>query len=313
MKPARIILLVVAIVAGGLAAYLATRNGSRAPQVAKVETVQQQLTKVLVAKANIGVGVRMTPSLVQWQSWPVDAVRGEYVDISKVPDAPEQLTNTVTRFEIFAGEPITEAKLVRTSQGYLSAVLARGMRAVSLQVDAVSAAGGFIVPNDRVDLVQVLKTPQGRRSRVLLQNVKVLAIGQKLGENTSETKDPKDDTFTKKTIATLEVDPLQAQAVVAAEDSGKLTLVLRSILDFSAPVELNATADASGVQMIRYGQTKTVTSSSEKVDTNADSTNDNAAYQPADEGPVFTPSANEASNPTASGGGDDQAPPPALQ
>src|SRR5690606_37371182 len=93
-----------------------------------------------------------------------------------------ELTDAVARFEFFPGEPIREAKLVRADQGYLSAVLSSGMRGVSVGVAAVSSAGGFVVPNDHVDVVLTTSTQTGQRSEVILSNVRVLAIGKRLGE-----------------------------------------------------------------------------------------------------------------------------------
>ncbi len=182
MKPTRIVLLVIAVLAAGLAAYLATRGGGAPRTVQQVVEVEAPKTQILVAAEQIGVGQRITPKLVQWQDWPESAVRSEYVTISAVPDAPQQLTGTVARFQIFPGEPILESKLVHTNQGYLSAVLEKGMRAVSLPVSAESSAGGFIVPNDRVDIVQTLSSAAGVETHTVIENVKVLAIGQRLGE-----------------------------------------------------------------------------------------------------------------------------------
>src|SRR5690554_3216853 len=155
MRPARIVLLVVALVAGGLAAFLVTRGGTPAPQqqLVTTELIEEAKTQVLVAKAPIGVGERLNADVLEWQDWPQGAVRAEYVTVTAMPQAPADLTGAVARFEFFPGEPIREAKLVRSDQGYLSAVLSEGMRGVSVSVNAASSAGGFIVPNDHVDVV----------------------------------------------------------------------------------------------------------------------------------------------------------------
>jgi pilus assembly protein CpaB len=168
MRPARIILVVVALVAGGLAALLVMRMGRAPSPQAEVVTqvVQEAKTQVLVAKSAIGIGERLSADTVQWQEWPEGAIRPEYVTISAMPDAPAELTDAVARFEFFPGEPIREQKLVRADQGYLSAVLASGMRGVSVGVTAVSSAGGFVVPNDHVDVLLTTSTASGQqRSR----------------------------------------------------------------------------------------------------------------------------------------------------
>lgn len=267
MKPARIILLLVALLAGGLAAFLATRGG-QAPAPSRqvvTEVVQEAKTQILVAKGPIGIGERLTAPGVEWQDWPEGALRPEYVTISTMPDAPEQLTGAVARFEFFPGEPIREAKLVRADQGYLSAVLAEGMRGVSVGVAAVSSAGGFVVPNDHVDVVLTTATNAGQRSEVILSNVRVLAIGKRLGEmgasggNTEgETDSPTPVTFDKSTIATLELDPVQAETLINASMRGQLTLTLRSVVDFNkAEVERPTTANQA-VRIIRYGKEQSV-------------------------------------------------------
>src|SRR5690606_28985389 len=119
--------------------FLVTRGGGTpAPQVVETQTIREARTQILVARAPIGMGERLNPQVVEWQDWPEGAVRPEYVTISAMPEAPTELTDAVARFEFFPGEPIREAKLVRADQGYLSAVLAEGMRGVSVGVTAVS-------------------------------------------------------------------------------------------------------------------------------------------------------------------------------
>src|SRR5690606_9742066 len=186
MRPSRIVLLLVAIIAGGLAAYLATRGGDQPVQVVEgpERVIEEQKTQILVATAPIGVGQRPSPATVQWADWPEGAVRPEYVTITALPDALEQLEGAVARFEIFPGDPIIERKLVRASQGYLSAVLDEGMRGVSIAVTAASASGGFIVPNDHVDVILTRRADgqSGQISETIVSDVKVLAINTRLGE-----------------------------------------------------------------------------------------------------------------------------------
>lgn len=258
MSRARILLLVVALIAGGLAAFLATRGSAPPPSVAVTEIREEPKSKVLVASQPIGVGQRLNASVVEWQDWPEGAVRPEYVTISLVPDAPEELTGAVARFEFFPGEPIREAKLARADQGYLSAVIAPGMRAVSIKVTATTGAGGFIVPNDRVDVVLTRNSDQGKVSETILSNVKVLAIGVRLGElgktgGTEEDEDPKSQNFTKDTIATVELNPGQSEGIINAAARGDLSLALRSVVDFNEKIDPNASGRNASVQMIRFG------------------------------------------------------------
>jgi len=266
MRPARIVLLLVALVAGSLAAFLVTRGGRAPAPSAEVVTqvVEEAKTQILVAKAPIGVGERLNAERVEWQDWPESALRAEYVTVAAMPDAPAQLTGAVARFEFFPGEPIREAKLVRADQGYLSAVLAPGKRGVSVTVTAASSAGGFVVPNDHVDVLLTTASAAGQQSEVILSNVRVLAIGKRLGEmgisgGDEEGTDasPTPVTFDNATIATLELDPAQAETLVNASTRGQLSLTLRSVADFNRADAGPATTNQA-VRLIRYGKEQSV-------------------------------------------------------
>jgi pilus assembly protein CpaB len=253
MKPSRIVLLLVAILAGGLAAFLATRNSSTPSQVVTApEVVQEAKTQILVAIAPIGVGERLSQQSVTWQDWPEGAVRPEYISIVNEPTALEELSGTVARFEIFS------------EQGYLSAVLEKGKRGVSIAVSADSASGGFIVPNDHVDVILTRAGVLGQISETILRNVKVLAIGNRLGEiGTTGAQDdpenPRTEVFSDQAIATLELDPIQGETVINASKVGTLSLALRSIADFVIdPDEANQPSNSQAVRVIRFGSETSV-------------------------------------------------------
>jgi pilus assembly protein CpaB len=262
MKPTSIALLLVAVIAGGLAAFLATQQGGRPQQVAgPTVVVQEKKTQVLVATAPIGVGERLSAETVKWLDWPEGAVRPEYISIESMPDALEQVGGAVARFEIFPGDPILEQKLVRTGQCYLSAVLDKGKRGISISVDAASASGGFIVPNDHVDIILTRDAPTGRVSETILRNVKVLAIGARLGETgtTGAPADPDNpNAVFAAAIATLELDPQQGETVVNAAQVGTLSLSLRSIADFAAVSDDGSRKNNQNIRLIRFGTDTTV-------------------------------------------------------
>lgn len=259
MRVSRLLLVLVALVAGGLAAWLAFRPGEPAPSP-EVQVVAETHSKVLIAKTDIGLGERLSDQNLDWQDWPDGAVRPEYITATQYPDAIASMKDAVARNEIFAGEPVRESKLVHSTQGYMSAVLDKGMRGVSIAVTADSASGGFIVPNDHVDLILTRPTPQGQESETLLSNVRVLAINARLGETGTtgnpDGTDPKEANapFANTAIATLELDPAQAETVANAVQQGKIALSLRSIVDFSpdpnAKPELRRNAP---IKIIRYG------------------------------------------------------------
>ncbi|WP_417583959.1 Flp pilus assembly protein CpaB [Pelagibacterium sp.] len=270
MKPARILLIVVAVVAGGLAAFLATRGNSPRPQdtpTAAVQIEREARAQVLVATRAIGLGQRLTEADVGWQDWPEGALRSEYITAGAIPDAPQQVSGSVARFEFFPGEPIREAKLVNSTQGYLSAVIGQGMRAVSVSVNPDSASGGYIVPNDRVDVV--LTRSGGDYSETILSNIRVLAIGTRLGEVGStggqvDPDNPSSQVFESAEVATLEVTPAQSETILQSGSIGRLALVLRSVVDF-AQTTPDSSAGSQTVRLVRYGQSQSVTSSAPRM------------------------------------------------
>jgi len=264
MKPTSIVLLLVALIAGGLAAFLATQQSGPVQVVQGPTTVVQEAKEqVLIALAPIGVGQRLSAETVQWAEWPEGAVRDDYITIAERPEALSDVTGAVARFEIFPGDPIVEQKLVRTGQGYLSAVLEKGRRGISVAVEAASASGGFIVPNDHVDVVLTRQTASGLMSETLVRNVKVLAINLRLGETgttgAAEDPDNPNQAFQDKAIATLELDPQQGEAVINAAQVGTISLSLRSIADFAPGTDEGRRRSAQNIRLIRFGADSTVT------------------------------------------------------
>lgn len=284
MKASRVVLILISIFAAGLAAYLATRgsgNPRPAQQVATTAPKPMPQAKVLVAKTDIGVGDRLTPQDVEWRDWPQDGVSGQYITIASMPDAPDQLKGAIARSEIMPGDPIRDDKLAKSGEGYLSAILDKGMRAVSVSVSAESGSGGFIVPNDHVDVVSTHSAPGGGQvSEVVLANVRVLAIGKQLGDDSGKGGTDKSTSkgFTNSTIATVELDPARAQTLINASQSGKLTLVLRSVADFSDTDQSVAQAPSQAIKVIRYGQASSVQAGG--AQNYAEASVDSASYSP---------------------------------
>ncbi|MGY4449100.1 Flp pilus assembly protein CpaB [Bradyrhizobium sp. i1.3.1] len=163
---------------------------------------------------------------------------------------------------LMQGEPIREQKLVRAEgSGFMAAILPSGMRAVSTEISAETGAGGFILPNDRVDIVLTrrLKNPDGANgatggndlilSEVILSNIRVLAIDQAPKEKDGQ------NAVLGKTV-TLELKPDQVATLSASRQGGTLTLALRSIADANASeisIEDLTAKRPGGVNVIRYG------------------------------------------------------------
>jgi pilus assembly protein CpaB len=233
MKPARIIVLAIALIAGGIAAYLASGSDNKAP----VQAVTQlpPTVEVLVAKNDIALGQTVNPDDMQWQAWGETPASSSFIRRSDRADAMTQLTGSIARSPFIAGEPIREQKLVKANgSGFMAAILPAGMRAVSTEISAETGAGGFILPNDRVDVVLSKhdkitgSDPSAVTdvvvSQVVLTNIRVLAIDQAPKEKDGQTA------VLGKT-ATLELTPNQVQVLAKARLSGTLSLALRSIVD----------------------------------------------------------------------------------
>jgi len=258
MNIARIVVLTIALCAGGVAAYLASGwdNSKPAPAAPSAEL---QTVEVLVAKADIGLGQTVNPENLQWQSWPAGAASNNFIRRNERPDATTQIAGSLARSPFIAGEPMREAKLVKANgSGFMAAILPAGMRAVSTEISAETGAGGFILPNDRVDVILSRREKDAARpsasevivSEVILPNVRVLAIDQAPKEKDGQ------NTVLGKTV-TLELKPEQAEALARARQSGTLSLALRSIADInvaeSKPEQDPSSKRGNSVSVVRYG------------------------------------------------------------
>ena len=153
MNTARIVVLTIAIGAGGIAAYLAS-GSQREAAPAPVAVQQIPTVDVLVAKADIGLGQTATPDNLQWQTWTNSSASSSFIRKKDRPEAIVELAGSIARGPFIAGEPIREQKLVKANgSGFMAAILPTGMRAVSTEISAETGAGGFILPNDRVDVI----------------------------------------------------------------------------------------------------------------------------------------------------------------
>jgi pilus assembly protein CpaB len=231
MKAARLVVLTVAIAAGGSAALLASRTEQPVVEVKQATNS----VDVLTAKSNISMGQKVTSADMQWQAWPVSASAGNFIRKTERPNAIEQFSDNIARAPFVAGEPIREAKLVNAKgSGFMAAILPSGMRAISTQISAETSAGGFILPNDHVDVILTRRVrvaanapgTEGQTSETILKNVRVLAIDQTVKE-----KDGQEVVVGK--TATLELAPQQAETLTLAQQAGSLALALRSITDAS--------------------------------------------------------------------------------
>lgn len=225
-------LILTASLTSGLGAGFLALNTSSASEVESVVSPPQTaipVEEILVAAVEIEQGQMIGASNLQWQEWPTSAINGNLVTKSARPEAMSELEGTIMRSRLLAGEPLREERLRQGNVGYLAAMLPSGKRAVAVKVSPESSAGGFILPNDHVDVLMTAREDDQSelKTDTILHNVKVLAIDQLVDGSETETVVGR--------TATLELDPSQSEAIIAAEASGMLSLVLRSITDVLEP------------------------------------------------------------------------------
>ncbi len=255
MNIARVVVLIIALSAGGVAAYLA-RGTEENPRAAAEPVVNLPTVEVLVAKSDIGLGQPVKPEDLQWQAWPASAA-GNLVNRASRAEAITEIAGSIARSPFIAGEPIREQKLVKANgSGFMAAILPTGMRAVSTEISPETGAGGFILPNDRVDVILTKReknpersTGDGVQSEIILSNIRVLAIDQAPKEKDGI------NTLVGRTV-TLELKPEHAETLVRSRQIGTLSLALRSITDINAAgggSEDQVRKRNESVNVVRYG------------------------------------------------------------
>lgn len=244
MKPARLLVLAVALVAAAVAALLVMRNPESQPVVVE-RREPVQTVDVLVASGELPRGQSLKGDDVKWQAWPVDNKPTGVITRSEAPSATGDLTGSIVTSGFLAGEPIRRDKLVKADgNGFMSAILPPGMRAVAVSIDTKGAnsAGGFILPNDRVDVIKTYRDDEGSKaggtdiqmSETVLSNVRVMAIGQNVQERSA-------DKVVSGETATLEVTSTQAELLALAQKVGQISLALRSLSDAKQTEKLQMT------------------------------------------------------------------------
>ncbi|MGZ5933911.1 MAG: Flp pilus assembly protein CpaB [Rhizomicrobium sp.] len=268
MNMPRMLILAVAAIAAGAAAFLARGflGGGTSTVAARPGPPPIATSEVLVASSAIQPGQPLNASMVRWQKWPASNIDSSFITHQAQPNIEQAVTGTVARAPIMEGEPLSDTKIVHAdAAGFMAATLSPGMRAVSIPITTESGAGGFILPNDRVDIImsiQVSDNPRRFNAQIVLANVRVLAVDQTI-------KQDKGQQVVLAKTATLELTPGQARNVVRAQAAGPLSLALRPLGDGTAAVAsvqrpaASASAPAAapdddgtlgdGVKIIRYG------------------------------------------------------------
>ena len=293
MGAVRIIVLAVAALAAiGLALLVHKMTSHRAPPPVPVAVAapQKPTVQVLVARRDLPVGTRLAPNDMAWQSWPADSMNPAFITDGAAPVVPastvagkaaagaasvaktaasalsisnggamQALTGAIVREPLLAGEPMVERKIVRGGQGgYMAVMLQPGMRAVAIEVNVNSAAGGFVLPGDRVDVVMSRKidnhangssgSEETASAATVLGNLRVLAIDQQIQPAAAA-----------KTLvgatATLEVPAADVEALLRAKAEGDLSLALRSYADTAGPAgRIGQLAQSQSIRVVRAGK-----------------------------------------------------------
>jgi len=231
MRPIAVILLVVAVLAAGLAAFLAKRWVDA--ESARQDGGGPATAEVLVAAREIQVGAVLQAGDLRYDKWPLSAASPRLLIKAGADDPMVTVVGSVARFAMADGEPVTLAGVFKQEgAGLLAGMLGPGMRAVSVAITNPSAVSGFITPGDRVDVVLGADVTRSDNqasndtivkfaAETLLEDIRVLAIDQQFarGNNAAAIQGK---------TATLEVTPKQAELLTTAGLIGQLSLALRS-------------------------------------------------------------------------------------
>lgn len=280
MSPIRLIILGVAAAAAIAAAFLVRNMASTPPAPVEaapiVEAPKVRMVKVLTARRDMSRGELLTEADMVWTEWPEDALNPLFYNDRDMPEALTDLAGAAVRNEIFENEPLMGQKLVEKGEtGYMAALVKPGMRAVSIEVSPETASGGFILPDDRVDVIVTYElevtSANGQRdevsiSQTILENVRVLAIDQIFRQNEAGA-------YTPGSVATLELDLESSEVLMLASRTGEISLALRSFADAAASgpdaistsesylamvSPLSPEANTGRVSIIRSGRTEEV-------------------------------------------------------
>lgn len=293
MSAVRLFILVIAAIAAiALAFVVRGAFAPKKPDASLVATASGQaapvgapMVKVLVAQHDLAVGSRLTATDMGWQDWPASNINAAYITDGTGPQvqptgaagaarkateaagnlfggaAMSSMVGAVVREPLLSGEPLIARKIVRAGEGnYLSVVLTPGMRAMAVPVSVDSAAGGFILPGDRVDvLLSRDGGDKGMTTQTVLRNLRVLAIDQ-------AAEPAKDAKTMVGAVATLEVASSDAELMAAAQaeakKGGSLVLALRAYTDAGAPAGSGGSGPSGPgrvVRVYRAGQASEVT------------------------------------------------------
>ena len=276
-----IIIVAIAALCALVAALLVGKLMSHPAKPAPVVVAAKPMAQVLVAQHDLAVGTNLSAGDLTWQPWPADSLNpsfitnGQPAQAAPAPGAAavannvtraaasvvtnsamDTLYGAIVREPILANEPVINSKLVRGGEGgFMAVVLHKNMQAIGVPITSATAAGGFILPGDRVDVLQSHQQEGGASpgnfgprnsqvAQVLMRNVRVLAIDQ-------ATKAPKSSPSIIGAVATIEVPASDVNVIVKAKAQGEIILALRAYSDLSGPVGKAHDDDTTAAKIVR--------------------------------------------------------------
>lgn len=250
MNKAQIIVLAVAAAAGGGAFLMMSGSPPEPPKI--VQVAPPQTDQVLVATRDLAYGSAIADADTAWIEWPLNAVPQGVVRKSVDAAIKDELKGSFARSPISNGEPMRRERIVKgPTPGMMSTLIGSGRRAVAIDISPSTTAGGFILPNDRVDVIRISRDGGAdMSSEVILTNVRVLAIGPVV-----ETKNG--EAVVTGGTATLDLDPRQAEQIILAQRTGQLALTLRALADAHKDDKPPVVVDDS-LTVVRFGVPSTI-------------------------------------------------------
>ena len=243
----RLVILVVLVVVSALGFYFLSGDSEPPPQAEAPPAPKSDLDEILVAARDIPPGAIISDLDLKWTAFPIAALRPGMIAKSAEPNVNQALKGSYARVPHLEGEPIRREKLVKTTgSGFVSAVLPAGMRAISIPIEpsGLNSAGGFVLPNDRVDVMRAIKTGETGRAEMVLPDIRVIAIGRNLQDPQGAERAMQGGN------ATLEVTYEQARVLAVAQQAGALFLALRSLQDAGRQT---SDGQKDSLTIIRYG------------------------------------------------------------
>jgi len=205
-----------------------------------IEKTKVEYVSVLAIDADVRVGERIGEHMITEIEWPAEAVTPNLINTVDQPDARQEFVNSLARTPLVTGETLTRGKVIMAGDsGVMAAILKPGMRAVTVRISVDTAAGGFIQPGDKVDIIlrenfQVRRPPNDTAARTierdniyiaktLFENVNVLAIDQTF------TTGPENGAAIPGSTATFELSQPDSELLQESTGYGDLFLTLRGV------------------------------------------------------------------------------------